>query len=224
MKPIGHCGVVAVALLAAPTHARFLSVDPVAPHTDTGRDFNRYAYANNAPFTYIDPDGRLGMRPYHEGEGAHVLPIGGPPLAVLPTGTGFVTASFGDRIHPITREPDVHNGTDFRARRDAPIVSTQNGQVRALRSHGAGGNQILVDNHDGSLSGYAHVAPDAALREGATVTRGQVIGRSDGSGRVTAPHLHYTYRPGTLQSPANPSTTPVDPMQSQLKRYSGGGR
>lgn len=210
-----------VVLCATPAHARFLSVDPVAPNTDTGGDFNRYAYARNAPWTYIDPDGRRGLRPYHQGESAHVLPTGGPPIAGLPTDTGIVTASFGVRHHPLTGAASLHNGTDFRARQDAPIRSTQNGQVRAIYANGAGGNQILVDNHDGSLSGYAHVAADASVNEGGAVTRGQVIGTSDGSGRLTAPHLHYTYRPGTLQSPADPSTPPVDPMQSQLKRHAG---
>lgn len=222
MKTFLHCIVVLLALFASPAHARFLSVDPVTPESEPGQNFHRYAYANNAPYRYVDPDGRRGMRPYHQGEGAHVLPTGGPPIAGLPTESGIVTAPFGVRRHPLTGETALHNGTDFRARQDAHIRSTQNGQVRGIFSGGAGGNQILVDNHDGSLSGYAHVAADGGIREGGAVMRGQVIGTSDGSGRVTAPHLHYTYRPGTVATPADPSTAPVDPMQTQLKRYSGG--
>lgn len=213
---------VALLLLAMPTHARFLSADPVRVDHDTGRHFNRHAYAHNAPFTYIDPDGRRGVRPYHQGESAHLLPIDGPPIAILPTDAGIVTAPFGLRRHPLTGETTLHNGTDFRAWQDTHIRSTQNGQVRAVYSNGTGGNQILVDNHDGSLSGYAHVAAEPGLDAGRTVVRGQVIGTSDGSGRLTAPHLHYTYRPGTLATPAAPSTPPVDPMRSQLRRYAEG--
>jgi RHS repeat-associated protein len=43
-----------------PLLGRFLSVDPVTMH-DTGdaRHFNRYGYANNNPYAYVDPDGRL---------------------------------------------------------------------------------------------------------------------------------------------------------------------
>ena len=43
-----------------PLLGRFLSVDPVTMH-DNGdpRLFNRYGYANNNPYTYVDPDGRL---------------------------------------------------------------------------------------------------------------------------------------------------------------------
>ncbi|ALN65466.1 putative exported protein [Lysobacter antibioticus] len=37
---------------------RFLSVDPVAANSKTGGNFNRYWYANNNPYRFIDPDGR----------------------------------------------------------------------------------------------------------------------------------------------------------------------
>jgi RHS repeat-associated protein len=36
---------------------RFLSMDPVAPSSADGADFNRYAYARNNPYRYTDPDG-----------------------------------------------------------------------------------------------------------------------------------------------------------------------
>jgi hypothetical protein len=37
---------------------RFLSVDPVTTDANTGGSFTRYAYAENNPYKYIDPDGR----------------------------------------------------------------------------------------------------------------------------------------------------------------------
>ena len=37
---------------------RFLSIDPVTTDANTGGGFNRYAYAANNPYKYIDPDGR----------------------------------------------------------------------------------------------------------------------------------------------------------------------
>lgn len=42
--------------------ARFLSVDPVQSDTDTGANFNRYHYANNSPYRFTDPDGRLALQ------------------------------------------------------------------------------------------------------------------------------------------------------------------
>ena len=41
-----------------PVAGRFLSIDPVTTDANTGGSFNRYAYANNSPYRYIDPDGR----------------------------------------------------------------------------------------------------------------------------------------------------------------------
>jgi RHS repeat-associated protein len=49
-----------------PVAGRFLSVDPVLTDANTGASFNRYNYANNSPYKYIDPDGREGLRPYDE--------------------------------------------------------------------------------------------------------------------------------------------------------------
>jgi RHS repeat-associated protein len=41
-----------------PAIGRFLSDDPVATNPNTGASFNRYWYANNNPFKFVDPDGR----------------------------------------------------------------------------------------------------------------------------------------------------------------------
>jgi RHS repeat-associated protein len=38
---------------------RFLSVDPVSANPMTGGNFNRYWYANNSPYRFVDPDGRF---------------------------------------------------------------------------------------------------------------------------------------------------------------------
>ncbi|MFZ2237326.1 MAG: RHS repeat-associated core domain-containing protein, partial [Dokdonella sp.] len=42
-----------------PIAGRFLSVDPVSADPNSGGNFNRYWYANNNPYKYIDPDGRV---------------------------------------------------------------------------------------------------------------------------------------------------------------------
>jgi RHS repeat-associated protein len=41
-----------------PVAGRFLSVDPVLTDANTGDSFNRYSYAENNPYRYVDPDGR----------------------------------------------------------------------------------------------------------------------------------------------------------------------
>jgi len=42
-----------------PILGRFMGIDPVAPNPENIHSFNRYAYANNNPYKFVDPDGRL---------------------------------------------------------------------------------------------------------------------------------------------------------------------
>jgi RHS repeat-associated protein len=44
-----------------PVAGRFLSIDPVVTDANTGTSFNRYVYASNSPYKYIDPDGRQSL-------------------------------------------------------------------------------------------------------------------------------------------------------------------
>ncbi|WP_162250466.1 MULTISPECIES: colicin D domain-containing protein [unclassified Lysobacter] len=45
-----------------PAIGRFLSADPVSVDAGSGRNFNRYSYANNNPYGYYDPDGRQSIK------------------------------------------------------------------------------------------------------------------------------------------------------------------
>jgi RHS repeat-associated protein len=42
-----------------PTLGRFMGIDPAAPDLNNIHSLNRYAYANNNPHRYVDPDGRI---------------------------------------------------------------------------------------------------------------------------------------------------------------------
>ena len=50
---------------AGQAHARFLSVDSVPANPNAGWNFNRYQYANDNPYKYIDPDGRYSCTGSH---------------------------------------------------------------------------------------------------------------------------------------------------------------
>jgi RHS repeat-associated protein len=49
----------------------FLSVDPVTAYGDPESQFNRYRYANNNPYKFIDPDGRVVNYAYINGVTRH---------------------------------------------------------------------------------------------------------------------------------------------------------
>ena len=68
-----------------PEVGRFLSVDPMPADTATAWNFNRYNYAANNPYTFVDPDGRVVEKPWEDpwrqqkiGEGPPNDPMGGP--------------------------------------------------------------------------------------------------------------------------------------------------
>jgi RHS repeat-associated protein len=48
-----------------PGIGRFLSTDPVQANPNTGASFNRYVYASNNPYKFIDPDGRSDVNYFH---------------------------------------------------------------------------------------------------------------------------------------------------------------
>ncbi|MGH8049964.1 MAG: RHS repeat-associated core domain-containing protein [Arenimonas sp.] len=54
-----------------PVIGRFLSVDPVETNPNTGGSFNRYKYASNNPYKFIDPDGRAETLAFNSADGLH---------------------------------------------------------------------------------------------------------------------------------------------------------
>jgi RHS repeat-associated protein len=81
-----------------PLAGRFLSVDPVTTDANTGAMFNRYDYAMNNPYKYVDPDGRapayhgMSLSGFSSGGGGWSGSResgGGPGLTPGPAGNGL---------------------------------------------------------------------------------------------------------------------------------------
>lgn len=80
-----------------PISGRFLSVDPVTTDAITGGHFNRYTYADNKPYKYIDPDGRS---PVHAGLKALDLAVSSIEImsAFHTGGVGAGVRAFADAL------------------------------------------------------------------------------------------------------------------------------
>jgi hypothetical protein len=126
MQIIRYLSFVLLALVTASAQARFLSVDPVGFKEGNPASFNRYAYANNNPYKYIDPDGREAVGAISFSYG--LLPHSGmAPQSTVDTMTTGLVVTTGLLSVP------VGFGIVFPAAIEAGAVSTE----LAVTAHGA---------------------------------------------------------------------------------------
>jgi murein DD-endopeptidase MepM/ murein hydrolase activator NlpD len=119
-----------------------------------------------------------------------------------PVGT-TITDSFGTQRKFNGILKSVHQGLDFHARTGTPVAAANSGKVVVARNLFGEGNCVMIDHGQGLLTIYMHLS-QFKMHEGDTVTRGQIVGLSGGTGRATAPHLHMGVRwQGVYVDPAS---------------------
>ena len=131
----------------------------------------------------------------------------GPPLA-----KASAPRNFGTR-RTFNGEPrSPHGGADFRAPTGTPVLAAEEGLVVLAANHFFAGRSVYVDHGGGLVSMYMHLSR-TNVKMGRRVARGDVIGLSGATGRVSGPHLHFGLRwRGARVDPAlllaNPATLP----------------
>jgi murein DD-endopeptidase MepM/ murein hydrolase activator NlpD len=109
-------------------------------------------------------------------------------------GSTKVMAHFADRRSYIYRGKVVdqqdHLGLDMAGVSHAPIPAANDGVVVLARFFGIYGNAIVVDHGYGLMSLYGHLSA-IDVKEGQTVTRGQILGRTGDTGLAGGDHLHF---------------------------------
>ena len=105
---------------------------------------------------------------------------------------GGITSAFGGRrvFNGQPRAP--HKGTDMRCAEGTPVKAACAGTVLLAESTYFGGNTVYVDHGQGVISTYSHLSA-FDVKAGDSVRKGQTIGRSGSTGRVTGPHLHFGF-------------------------------
>jgi len=110
--------------------------------------------------------------------------------SIRPLRGGWLSSRYGKRVDPFTGNIAFHRGLDFSAQEGTPIYATASGRVRRASRHGSLGNLIELDHENGFVTRYAHLR-DFAVKKGAQVERGELLGYVGSTGRSTSPHLHY---------------------------------
>lgn len=123
-------------------------------------------------------------------------------VAVLnPLRAGWQSSSFGYRDDPFTGERRTHRGVDIAAAAGAPVKSASDGVVRVAGWDDVLGNYVEVRSRMGYSYIYGHMSR-LAVRAGAVISQGQVLGAVGATGRATGPHLHFEVRKNGV--PQNP--------------------
>ncbi len=103
------------------------------------------------------------------------------------------TSEFGSQRTYNGKRQSVHQGLDYGAGVGTPIRAINNGKVILARDLYFEGNCVVIDHGQGLLSLYFHLS-QFKIKEGDSVTKGQLLALSGGTGRVTGPHLHLAVR------------------------------
>ncbi|RXJ60051.1 M23 family metallopeptidase [Candidatus Marinarcus aquaticus] len=114
-----------------------------------------------------------------------------------------ITSAFGTKRTYNGSLKGYHSGTDFKAQVGTPIYASASGIVRIAQDRFYAGNSVVIDHGYGVYSGYYHLSK-IGVKVNQKVTKGEQIGLSGNTGRVTGPHLHFSIRVHGVQ---------VDPMQ-----------
>lgn len=106
---------------------------------------------------------------------------------------GAATSSFGRLTILNGQSRGRHQGADFHAVEGTPVHAPNGGAVVLAEDLYMSGNTIVLDHGDGLFSLLAHLS-QIRVHSGARVARGEVIGDTGATGRVTGPHLHWAVR------------------------------
>ena len=109
------------------------------------------------------------------------------PIAAAPT------PSFGEARILNEEKTSLHTGTDFPAKEGTPILAANSGTVVLTRALFYEGNTVVMDHGQGLFTVYLHLSR-TDVKEGDPVKKGDRIGLTGASGRVTGPHLHFAVR------------------------------
>ena len=111
---------------------------------------------------------------------------------VAPAETSY-TSSFGLRRTYNGKTLSVHQGLDYKAALGTQVTAANSGRIVIARDMYFEGGFIVIDHGESIFTLYMHLS-EFLVREGANVEKGDPIGRSGSSGRVTGPHLHFAVR------------------------------
>jgi murein DD-endopeptidase MepM/ murein hydrolase activator NlpD len=101
-----------------------------------------------------------------------------------------ISSRFGNRRVFNGQLKSYHNGLDFRSPKGTPVYASNSGIARLAKNLFYSGNAVIIDHGTEIFTIYAHLS---AIKTAADqrIEKGQLIGLTGATGRVSGPHLHW---------------------------------
>lgn len=107
-----------------------------------------------------------------------------------------ITSGMGARNTGIKGASTNHKGVDIGGvGTSTSVLATKAGVVQTSAYSSSYGNYVVIYHGPGNTTLYAHMS-SRSVKEGDTVTQGQVIGITGSTGISSGPHLHYEITEG----------------------------
>lgn len=134
---------------------------------------------------------------------------------------GRITSRFSlNRKHPILKIVRPHLGVDYAAPTGTPVQAVAAGVVTSAGRNGANGKMVGIRHSGGYDTMYLHLSR-IAVKAGARVSQGQIIGNVGSTGLSTGPHLDFRIkRYGRAVNPSKAIFPPGPPVATaQFARF-----
>lgn len=107
-----------------------------------------------------------------------------------------ITSPFGVRVHPVSGVKTSHSGIDLvafdgKTSHTDYIAAHSGGVVESVSYDDVSGHYVRIEVASGILMVYCHLKDKSALKKGASVKKGDIIGYMGSTGRSTGAHLHF---------------------------------
>lgn len=114
-----------------------------------------------------------------------------------------ITSDFGTKRVYNGELRSYHSGIDFKADIGTPIYASNDGIVKIAKDRFYAGNSVIINHGLGIYTCYFHL-DKIVVKKNQKVKRGELLGYSGSTGRVTGPHLHFATKvDGTTVEPRN---------------------
>jgi murein DD-endopeptidase MepM/ murein hydrolase activator NlpD len=104
-----------------------------------------------------------------------------------------ITSDFGTARVYNELVKSYHTGVDFRAKVATKIYASNDGVIALVMKRFYLGNVVYINHGRGAYSYYSHMSK-IIVKKAQRIKKGDLLGFSGKTGRVTAPHLHYAFR------------------------------